>query len=149
MRIAAAILILVWTGACAARASGPPRIDVDRSACSQCGMLISEPAYAAAIRTPDGHEHLFDEIGCLVTAVRSLPADEARLAQYWFHDAADAGWITNGSPVFVKSPDLRTPMGGGIVAYRDRASADRAAQRQTGRILSDLAELMAPERNAR
>jgi nitrous oxide reductase accessory protein NosL len=109
-------------------------------------MLISEAAYAAAIRHPDGHDQLFDEIGCLVAAVRELRVSDAH---YWFHDAGDGDWITDGRPVFVVSPEIRTPMGGGIVAYRSLSSAERAAGRQGGRVVQDVPQLLAMERSSR
>ena len=140
MKTAGVILMTMWTLACATRAAGPPAIVVDRSACSRCGMLISEPAYAAAVRSHEGHDQLFDDIGCLVASMGSTPSSGAR---YWFHDAADGAWITSGDPVFVVSAQLRTPMGGGIVAYRDRAAAVRAADRQNGRVVLTVADLAA------
>ena len=146
MRFAAVLIAMVWSGACAARAAAPPAIVMDRSACSRCGMLISEQAYAGAIRQPDGHDRLFDDIGCLVATVREGSLNGAH---YWFHDAADGGWITDAAPVFVFSPQLRTPMGGGIVAYRSAAAAELAAERQRGRIVRDFRELLTLERSSR
>src|SRR6187399_2016459 len=137
MKFAAVLFTMVWVGACAGRGAAPPAIVMDRSACSRCGMLISERAYAAAIRWPDGHHQLFDEIGCLVAAVRERPTGDAH---YWFHDAGDGVWITDGRPVFVVSPDIRTPMGGGIVAYRTLSAAERAASRQGGHVVQDLSQ---------
>ena len=109
-------------------------------------MFISERSYAAAIRWPDGHDQLFDEIGCLVEAVRQDPASDAH---YWFHDAGDGDWIADVRPVFVVSPEIRTPMGGGIVAYRSLSSAERAAGRQGGRVVQDVPQLLAIERSSR
>jgi nitrous oxide reductase accessory protein NosL len=146
MRFAAVLFTMVWAGACAGRGAAPPAIVMDRSACSRCGMFISERAYAAAIRWPDGHDQLFDEIGCLVEAVRQLPAGGAH---YWFHDAADGEWIADGRPVFVVSPEFRTPMGGGIVAYRSLPAAERAASRQGGRIVREFSQLVTLERSSR
>ena len=146
MKAAAVFITMIWAVACAARATVPPAILMDRSACSKCGMLISERAYAAAIRWPDGHDQVFDDIGCLVAAVRQTPA---RDAQYWFHDAVSGEWITGASPVFVISPELRTPMGGGIVAYLDQASAEREAIHVHGRVVHDIQALMALEGNSR
>lgn len=139
MKIVVVVLTVIWAGACAARASGPPALHVDRSVCSRCGMLISEPAYAAAIRWSDGPDQLFDDIGCLIAAAGSHAAKGAR---YWFHDGANGEWIADGHPVFVMSTELKTPMGGGIVAYRDRAEADRAAARHSGVVVSELADLV-------
>ena len=146
MKLVAVLLTVVWAGACAARASGPPALLIDRSVCSRCGMLISERTYAAAIRWSDGPEQLFDDIGCLVASTGQHPAKGAR---YWFHDGANGEWIADAQPVFVVSDELKTPMGGGIVAYRDLAEAERAAVRHSGRVVRDLADLMTPERSAR
>lgn len=148
MRIVAALVLTLtmWTGACAARASGPPALQIDRSACSRCGMLISEPAWAAAIRLPDGHDELFDDIGCLVATLRQRSVPEA---QFWFHDASDGEWIAGAAPVFVASPALRTPMAGGIAAYRSRSAADQAASRFKGRVVTDLQALVGRDGSAR
>ena len=140
MRLLSAVVMLVWAGACAARAAAPPSIVVDRSACSRCGMLISERAYAAAIRWHDGREQLFDDIGCLVASAGEQSQGERR---YWFHDAGDGQWIEGANPTFVASTALRTPMGGGIVAYRDRGAAEAAAARQAGQIVTDVSALVA------
>jgi nitrous oxide reductase accessory protein NosL len=109
-------------------------------------MLISERSYAAAMRRADGHDELFDDIGCLVAAVRARPADDAH---YWFHDAGDGDWITGVSPVFMVSARLRTPMGGGIAAYRDRAEAEREAARHAGRVIVAFSDLTAPAGSSR
>ncbi|HEX5068845.1 MAG TPA: nitrous oxide reductase accessory protein NosL [Vicinamibacterales bacterium] len=144
MKVAAVFITMVWAVACAARAGTPPAIVMDRSACAKCGMLISEGAYAAAIRFPDGHDQVFDDIGCLVAAVRQTSVQGA---QYWFHDAASGEWITGASPVFVVSSELRTPMGGGIAAFLQEATAQREAIRVHGRVVRDIPSLIALEGN--
>lgn len=140
MKVVAVVLITVWAGACASRAFSPPEMTIDRSACTQCGMLISEPKHAAAIRLSNGSDLLFDDIGCLVTHEQKQPSD---LVQYWFHDATEGQWIAEGAPVFVKASSLRTPMGGGIVAFRDRDAAERFAAAHAGRVVNNIESLIA------
>ena len=103
-----------------ARSDGPPEIVVDRTPCSHCGMLISEPLYAAAYQAPGADARVFDDIGCLRDAARREGRGALRI---WFHDAADGRWIDGVEAVFVASPSIRTPMGGGMLAYRDPAAA--------------------------
>lgn len=146
MRTAMAIALTMWVGACAARASNPPTVLVDRTACNRCGMLISEPAYAAAIRHADGHDELFDDIGCLVA---SLQQRNLAGAAFWFHDADDRTWITDATPVFVKSQALRTPMGGGIAAYRSRERAEQTASKLGGETVSELQRFVGRDGGAR
>jgi hypothetical protein len=101
-------------------------------------MLISEPVYAAAYETPGTGARVFDDIGCLRNAARA----EAGPLVFWFHDADDRGWISGTSAVFVESRELRTPMGGGLIAYRDRAPAERAAAKHQGRVIQTVADLL-------
>jgi copper chaperone NosL len=133
--LAAGLLV----AACAARAEGPPELVVDRTVCSHCGMLVSEPIYAAAFRTPGTAGRVFDDIGCLQAAARQTPDATAR---YWFHDAAQGGWIEGTEAVFMTAPGLRTPMGGGVLAYGDATDAEKAARAHGGEVVPTLAALL-------
>ena len=127
---------------CSAAPAGPPQIVVDQTACSHCTMLVSEPAYAAAYRVPGAEARVFDDIGCLLEAMRrgGLGADAD--TRMWFHDADDRKWIEEDSAVFVVSSEIRTPMGGGIIAYRDATRAEQAAARHHGRVVRSVSELL-------
>ena len=135
-RILAVAAALAAAAACGARGDGPPAIEVDRTPCAHCGMLISEPSYAAAYQTTAGDSRVFDDIKCLLDAARR-ETDPGRL-RFWFHDAATGAWIDRGEAVFVTSPTLRTPMGGGVVAYRDPAAAQKAAADHGGSVIGSF-----------
>jgi copper chaperone NosL len=126
--------------ACGATAPGPPAIVVDRTACSHCGMLVSEPMYAAAYHVAGREPRVFDDIGCLIDAARS---ETTPPIAFWFHDAAGGGWTSGETAIFVVSPDLRTPMGAGVLAYADAAAAQAAAAALEGEIVRTLPELLA------
>jgi hypothetical protein len=72
-------------------------------------MLISEPMFAAAYKTPQADARVFDDIGCLLEAA-SHEQDKSGL-RFWFHDAATSRWIDGGIATFVESASMRTPMG--------------------------------------
>ena len=131
-------LLLAGAG-CGVKADGPPEIVVDRTACGHCRMLVSEPQYAAAYRSPGGHALVFDDIQCLLDAA----GKEAGPLRFWFRDAAADGWIDGADAVFVRSTHLRTPMNGGIAAYRTRRAAAQAATRDRGRVVLSFDELRA------
>jgi copper chaperone NosL len=151
-------LMLGSSVACGGHAGGPPDIQVDRTACSHCGMLVSEPVYAAAYKAPSSDPRVFDDIRCLLEAARTEP--RAEQLRFWFHDAAAGEVAPQGGPVaargrpggqswiegsearFVASPALRTPMGGGLIAYRDRTAAREGAARHNGRVIESLDELL-------
>jgi copper chaperone NosL len=130
---------LAVTGACRASADGPPAIALDRTACSECGMLVSEAVFAAASRTAKGETRVFDDIGCLRKAHAST---DTRSTQFWFHDAHDGSWIDQRQAVFVEAASLRTPMGGGFLAFRDRASAEADARARHGRVVGSIADVL-------
>jgi nitrous oxide reductase accessory protein NosL len=137
----ALITVALLTIACSAAPSGPPEIVVDRTACSHCGMLISEPLYAAAYQAPDAAARVFDDIGCLRAAARG----ESGHLRFWFHDGEDRAWIDGTVAVFVASSEFRTPMRGGLIAYRDPAAAQRSAAKHHGRIIGSLTDLLTKE----
>lgn len=133
------VVLAAMTVGCAAKADDAPKIVIDRSACSHCGMLISERVYAAAYQIPGREVRVFDDIGCLVAATRRESADAAR---FWFHDALEGTLMAGDTAVFVASANLRTPMGGGILAYRDKAAASAAASTNRGELVPSLEDLM-------
>jgi len=128
--------------ACHRASPGPPEIVVDHSVCSRCGMLISEPLYAAAYQANGQAPRVFDDIGCLRAAARS----EDGPILTWFHDAEDRAWIPGTGAVFVASSTFHTPMGGGVIAFRDAAAAQRSALEHQGQVIPSLAELLRAER---
>jgi hypothetical protein len=101
-------------------------------------MLISEPRYAAAYQLDGAEARLFDDIACLLDAL----SHEAKApARAWFMDANDAAWIDGAKAAFVLSDAVRTPMSGGITAYRDVQSAEAAASRHNGSVIRTFEEL--------
>jgi copper chaperone NosL len=134
---------LVVSAACGTETDGPPHIEVDRTACAHCGMLVSEPVYASAYRRGDGEARVFDDIGCLLKAAGG-ETDRANL-RFWFHDAAAAPaavWIDRAEAVLVRSGQLRTPMDGGYVAYRGDDAARRGAARHQGEVAGRLDDVL-------
>ena len=139
MRPLVLAFVLLAAG-CAGKADGPPDIVIDGSACGHCGMLISERAYAAAYRGHGAEARVFDDIGCLIAAARKETSSDLR---FWFHDARDSGWIDGRMATFVASSEIRTPMGGGILAYRHTIAAGEAARTYRGEVVRTLADLLA------
>jgi nitrous oxide reductase accessory protein NosL len=138
-RAAIAALALLPLG-CGAAAMGPPDIVVDRAVCSHCGMFVSEPVYAAASQVDGEAPRLFDDIGCLLDALRQAATPPAGI---WVQDARGSGWIEGREAAFVTGSRVRTPMSGGVLAYRDVAAADAAAAAHGARVVRSLADLMA------
>jgi copper chaperone NosL len=129
--IAAALVI----GACGEARHGPPGIVIDRTACSHCTMLISEPAFAAARRTADGTAFTYDDLACLRADLQDAGGDRGRI---WVRDLHRDVWIDGDRAVFVRSAGFRTPMGGATVAVADSAEAERLAAERQGVVLASF-----------
>jgi copper chaperone NosL len=92
-------------------AEGPAAIAYDREPCAHCGMLISEPAFAAQLEL-DGEDPLsFDDPGCLL---RYRAERQPRWRAAWYHHAREPRWIPEPEVAFERFP--QTPMGSGIGA---------------------------------
>jgi len=94
---------------------GPVEPDWDRSVCTRCRMLISDPRFASQLRTPEGDRLHFDDPGCLLTWVGEPRPD---LHEMWFHDHRSDSWIARADVVFVPVEAAETPMGYGLGASR-------------------------------
>ncbi len=90
---------------------GPVPVPWDHAACSECGMLVSEPAFAAQLHTRDNRIHFFDDPGCLLRyeAREALPV-HAR----WFHHSREDRWLPGDAVSFAEVTP--TPMGWGLGA---------------------------------
>ena len=140
------VALALLSAMCSAKAAGPPEIVVDRTVCSHCGMLVSEPIYAAAYQVGGSEPRVFDDIGCLLDAARREATPPDRV---WFQNAAGGGWLNTEQAAFVASPRIKTPMSGGVLAYPDVTAAQQAATAHGGEVLRSLPELLTWKGDAR
>lgn len=119
--------------------SGPPDQQVGRDSCAECGMLIAEDRCAAAalVERRGRREHVhFDDIGCMLDALRDAEA-LGTVVELYVHDYESRDWALAENAAYLSassSSALRTPMGSGIVAFRDEADANEAAARLGGAV---------------
>lgn len=104
--------------------SQPPEIVYGEDICAECGMIISEPRFAAAFYTADGNAKAFDDIGGMCI---HLAKHEEQVVSYWVHDYDTEKWIAAEEASYVMSADIYTPMAFGVVAFTDNARADAFA----------------------
>ncbi len=139
MKLTSVTAAALFTISCGAAVQGPPEVVLDRTACSHCGMLISDLTYAAGYQADGAESRAFDDIGCLIAAARKEGSTPRR---FWFHDATGRGWIEGDAATFVASSEIRSPMGGGILAYGSASAAAEAAVRYHGKVVRSVHDLM-------
>jgi nitrous oxide reductase accessory protein NosL len=107
--------------------------------CTHCKMAISEKQFAAEIITPDGDALKFDDIGCMQDYLKEKP--DTKIAAHFFVEYDTKQWLKGNGASFVKSKEITSPMGGGIIAFGNDTKAKTAAAEFSGQILS-FTELM-------
>lgn len=138
----AAMLVagLATLGACGAIEPRPVQLGAEE--CAECRMVIDEPRFVAQALTTKGRAHSFDSVECLAAFVAAGTVAEAEVHSLWVADFAEPErWVAAEEAVFLRSPGLRTPMGGGLSAHADAHGA-RAAQDELGGEVLRWAEVL-------
>jgi copper chaperone NosL len=110
-----------------------PEIHYGEDICDACGMIISDPRFAAAtlVESEAGPAPLrFDDIGDLIEYHAARP-EEGVLAWY-VHDYDSQEWLDARQAYFVRAADLPSPMGHGIAAFADPTRAEAFALEMRG-----------------
>jgi copper chaperone NosL len=102
--------------------------------CAFCKMAISEKKYAAEFLNRDGDVFKFDDIGCMANYIVEKKAGDS-IAAYYVVDFDSKQWLKAEEASLVASPNFHTPMGGGMVAFKDRSRAEATATENQGRQL--------------
>ncbi len=143
-----AALAWVVTGCNQPTALVPPNIHYGLETCADCGMIINDPHYAAALAwhaTPDAPAQTagFDDIGCLLAWRNHHPGIQA--AAMWVKDVHTLAWLDAPSALFLKSRQLSTPMGWGIVAGATKKDFSELAEHDPVLTWTELLNLGEPE----
>lgn len=104
-------------------------------------MAISQPQYAAEAVDKEGNAYKFDDIGCMFRYLRDHALPQRRL---YVMDYVNRQWLEAERAVFVRSEAIRSPMNGGLVAFRDQSAAQQFSKNSSGQIVG-LAELTSRE----
>lgn len=102
--------------------------------CARCRMAISETRYAAELIRQDGEPVKFDDIGCMIHYVEDT-RQKNDIAAYFVLDFDSQEWLNADQALFLWSPAFKTPMGGGIAAFKEKSKADAAVIRYGGNLL--------------
>ena len=117
------VLLLMMTG-CRSGPLQPLEIE-SHDMCSSCRMAISQKQFAAQIFDAEENVFKFDDLDCML---RFLNQREMKPATVFVADYETREWINGASALFVRTDKVATPMGGGLLAFSDRARADQAAR---------------------
>lgn len=148
LRLGAGMAAICLLASCGEdRGLEPPAIRYGVDPCAQCGMIVSDERFAAAVivETARGrHEaHAFDDIGCMMDYAAP---DHDRIVAHYVHDVEAPGWIDAETAWFLRSDQLHTPMAFGLASTGSRADAEALRERYPGDVL-DFTGLRASHRS--
>lgn len=138
--LACGIMTLVGFASCQNQTIEPVAIEAN-DMCAFCRMSISEKRYAAELIDQDGEVSKFDDIGCM-TNFRKQRVNDALIRATFVMDFERREWLKAEDAFYVRSPEFKTPMSGGIAAFKDESTAQATAAKYHGTMLrfTELAE---------
>lgn len=110
----------------------PPEIFYGQDVCDECSMIISDAKFAAATIDLKGNAHKFDDIGGML--VYHMDHPESQVRAYFVHDYNTQAWLRGETALYVRSPQIQSPMNDGIAAFADQTSAETYAARVGGTV---------------
>ncbi len=120
---------------------GPVPVSVGEDGCSHCLMTIADERYATELITEKGRVYFFDSVECL--AGFYLDQDPADVASLWVTDFhTQTGLIPVEEAFFLRSKDLRSPMGMNLTAFGSGIEPQAVLNSFMGEIL-DWTEVLA------
>ncbi len=114
-------VIFLWP----AQHTGPEPMRYGREMCSHCRMHISGPGFGGEFRDGNGVLTKYDDIGCMLQAMIGLHRE---VPEAWVEDHGGGGFVPLLTAHLVRGEPSDTPMGSGLVAFRDTAAAQAYAQ---------------------
>jgi copper chaperone NosL len=129
-----AIVIALALPACAVE---PQPILLGAEECSHCRMVISDAQFTSQALTTTGKAFTFDAVECMASWVLAGGGGSgAELHSLWAADFADPErWIPVEEAVFLRSEQVRSPMGLGLSAHATAEAADRYRSELGGELL--------------
>jgi copper chaperone NosL len=128
LMMAFAITMVMQLASCSI---SPEKIKVGTDHCSFCKMTISDVRYGAEILTKKGKVYKFDDVHCILSMLKGMPAEDIHDI-YFTNFYGDHALINAKTAMFFKSDELNTPMGGNVAAISDDASLQRLSQQFKG-----------------
>ena len=133
---AGGILAVVAATVAACAAPGPRPVAFGAELCSHCHMTVADERFVAQLVTRTGKVLVYDDAGCLATALAKGTMAETQVHSLWVTDYFDPAELLRAEDAwFVRSDAMHTPMASGLAAVGSATQADSLAAALGGTIL--------------
>lgn len=131
----AAPLLAVALLACTV--GGPVALAWGTDACRHCHMTLADRRFGAEVITTHGRALPFDDAGCAANHLVSGATPPTEVSSVWVIDFTRPDTLlAAATAVYVRSEEIHTPMGSGVIAAPDSATARRLAAQHRGALLA-------------
>jgi len=112
----------------------PQPIKLGEDVCEYCKMVIADERFAAEVITKKGKVYKFDAIECMVGYYNENEGEIKKAYVINFLNPKE--FLIAEEAYYVRSPQIRSPMGMNLSAYRSEEEARRALQVKEGEVLN-------------
>ncbi|NNE71019.1 MAG: hypothetical protein HKN29_11740 [Rhodothermales bacterium] len=134
LSIAAAAVLVVGFAGCTPE---PQPFVYGEDQDAYCRMTISDARFASQVVTTTGKAYKFDSIECMSSFLAAGTVAAEDVHSVWVSDASYPGaLIEAGEAQFVRSDQIRSPMGGGLLAFSTSDAARQHARQVSGEVLA-------------
>lgn len=121
--------------------TGPTEIYYGQDICEGCKMIISERDFSAQYILSGGKVKKFDDIGCMIHYIAEEEPERDKVFAIYVRDYNSKQWINSNDAHYVWSKNIKTPMGHGVVALKNKESAKDLALKIDGKTIENINEL--------
>lgn len=131
------LVLLIFAISCSDKPeTGPAEVYYGGDICERCKMIISEKDYAAQYQLSNGKAVKFDDLGCMIHYMNE--EHDANISSVYVMDYYSKKWIDGHDAYYIWSQDTQTPMGYGILAFKQSSNASELTQKENVKPLGNL-----------
>ncbi len=135
----AVLIVLVLAISCGDKPeSGPVKIYYGEDICERCKMIISEKNFAAQYKLSNGETVKFDDLGCMIQYTHDT--EKTPISEVYVVDYSSEGWIDGRKAYYIWTENINTPMGYGLLAFKERLKAEDHSVKDHSRYLGGQKE---------
>lgn len=136
--VVAMTVMLLLTGCGANDKPAAAAINPEADVCAHCNMAVPDNEHATQMILADGTVLKFDDIGCLI---KHQDENELDIAVSYVRDANTKEWIELEQATFLYDETIQTPMGYGILSFKDKAAAEAKQKEYPNGVIMGIADL--------
>lgn len=118
----------------------PAEVFYGQDICEKCKMIISEKVFSAQYLLRRGEAKKFDDIGCMMHFLSEQETEKGKVLAIFVRDYNSKEWIDGEKAYYVWGKNIKTPMGHGLAALKEKEAAEEIAKTKEGLVFKGFNE---------